>query len=269
MHVERHGMGRPLLLLHGLGSSLRTWDLVVPHLAAEREVIALDLPGFGATPPLPSPVTIAALTDAVQAFLATSGLDDVDLVGSSLGGRIALDLAARGHRGHVVALAPLGFWSDRQAKIFRMTVGNSMKAIRVAHSVLPLLGNNPIGRSTLLAQFSARPWTLREDFVLTELRGYKSSASLNTVLDALVKGPAPEATAASGGVDAGGDAGGDAGRGITIGWGRQDKVTMPSEAERVTDLFPHASVHWFEDCGHYPQWDQPEETVRVILDATR
>ncbi|WP_233563726.1 alpha/beta fold hydrolase [Cryobacterium tepidiphilum] len=259
MHFEQHGMGRPVLLLHGLGSSLRTWDLVVPHLAAEREVIAVDLPGFGATPPLQGAVTIAALTDAVAAFIADRALGDVDVVGSSLGARVALELAARGHGGNVVALAPLGFWSDRQAKIFNATVGNSMKAMRAAHSLLSLLGNNPIGRSTLLAQFSARPWALGEDFVLTELRGFKTSPSLNAALDALVKGPKPEAgTAASARPPAR----------ITLGWGRQDKVAVPSEAERVTDVFPQARVRWFEDCGHYPQWDQPEETVKLILDAS-
>lgn len=259
MHVERHGMGRRVLLLHGLGSSLRTWDLLVPHLASEREVIAVDLPGFGGTPPLPGPVTIAGLTDAVQAFIRGRGLGEVDVVGSSLGARVALELAGRGHGEAVVALDPLGCWSDRQAKLFSATVGNSMKAMRVAHSLLSLLGNNPIGRSTLLAQFSARPWALREDFVLTELRGFKTSPSLNGALDALVKGPRPQAGAAASAVGAGR---------VTLGWGRQDHVALPGQAERVQELFPRASVHWFEDCGHYPQWDQPEETVRLILEAT-
>jgi pimeloyl-ACP methyl ester carboxylesterase len=258
MHLERHGMGRPVLLLHGLGSSLRTWDLVVPHLAAERDVIAADLPGFGASPALPGPLTIAGLTDAVQAFIGERGLGEVDVVGSSLGGRIALELAGRGHGGRVVALDPLGYWSDRQAKIFTATVGNSMKALRVAHSLLPLLGNNPIGRSTLLAQFSARPWTLPEDLVLTELRGFKTSPGLNAALEALVKGPKPGPGASVAGT----------GRRITLGWGRQDRVALPSQAERVQELFPQASLHWFEDCGHYPHWDQPEETVRLILEAT-
>ncbi|MGH3265685.1 MAG: alpha/beta fold hydrolase, partial [Trebonia sp.] len=52
MHAIRRGSGKPLLLIHGLGSSLRNWDPVLPALSAERKVIAVDLPGFGRTPPL-------------------------------------------------------------------------------------------------------------------------------------------------------------------------------------------------------------------------
>ena len=67
--MERTGSGRPLVLVHGLGSSIRNWDPVVPALSAEREVIAVDLPGFGASPPLAGEVTIGTLTDALQDFL--------------------------------------------------------------------------------------------------------------------------------------------------------------------------------------------------------
>ena len=53
MHHVRRGGGEPLLLLHGLGGSWREWGPVIEYLAAEREVIAVDLPGFGEIPPLP------------------------------------------------------------------------------------------------------------------------------------------------------------------------------------------------------------------------
>ncbi|MEJ7703194.1 MAG: alpha/beta fold hydrolase [Geodermatophilaceae bacterium] len=54
MHHVRRGSGRSLVLVHGLGSSLRNWDRIVPALAEQREVIAVDLPGFGETPPCPA-----------------------------------------------------------------------------------------------------------------------------------------------------------------------------------------------------------------------
>lgn len=50
MHSVRTGAGKPLLLVHGI-SNLRNWDLVVPALARERMVVAVDLPGFGESPP--------------------------------------------------------------------------------------------------------------------------------------------------------------------------------------------------------------------------
>ena len=54
---------------------------------------------------------------------------------------------------------------------------------------------------------------------------------------------------------------------IVIGWGRKDRLCLPQQAERAMKAFPQATLHWFERSGHFPMWDQPEETVRVILDA--
>ncbi|MGH8930093.1 MAG: alpha/beta fold hydrolase [Egibacteraceae bacterium] len=51
MNHVRRGSGKPLLLVHGLGSNPRSWDPIMDALAAQREVITLDLPGFGKTPP--------------------------------------------------------------------------------------------------------------------------------------------------------------------------------------------------------------------------
>ena len=58
-------------------------------------------------------------------------------------------------------------------------------------------------------------------------------------------------------------------RPITIGWGRQDRVCFPHQHELALARFPHARLHWFDRCGHFPHWDQPERTVRLILEATR
>jgi len=53
-----------------------------------------------------------------------------------------------------------------------------------------------------------------------------------------------------------------------IGWGRQDKVTLPSQAQTATTRFPTASLHWFAKCGHLPHWDQPQQAAQLILNAT-
>lgn len=53
-----------------------------------------------------------------------------------------------------------------------------------------------------------------------------------------------------------------------IGWGRRDWVCLPRQAPRAARRFPDARVHWFERCGHFPHWDVPEETARLILDTT-
>lgn len=257
LNVARTGSGRPLLLVHGLGSSLHNWDLVAPALSVHREVIALDLPGFGASAPLPGPVTIATLTDAVEEFIAGNDLGDVDIVGSSMGARMVMEMARRGHAGTVVALDPGGFWNDRQAAVFGTTIKASVALIRRIQPALPFLTGNPLGRTALLAQFSAHPWSLPQELVLTELRGFASSSSLDEALDSLAHGPRQR----------GCPRGALKGK-LVIGWGRRDKVTTPSQSARAMALFPDATLHWFEGSGHFPHWDRPAQTTQLILDTT-
>jgi pimeloyl-ACP methyl ester carboxylesterase len=256
MHFRRQGTGTPLLLIHGI-SQLRNWDPIVPALAAARDVVAVDLPGFGESPPLPGEVSIATLTDAVEGFIADHGLGDVDLVGSSMGARIVLEMARRGHRGAVVSLDPGGFWTAAEARIFQATVGPSLKLVRAIEPALPALTSTAAGRTALLLQFSAKPWRLDRELVLTELRGFKHAPSLDAAVDALVHGPK----------QLGSPAGSLRGR-VVIGWGRQDRVTFPRQAVRALERFPDAELVWFDGCGHFPHWDQPEQTVELILDVT-
>lgn len=74
MSYIRRSAGKPLLLIHGLGGSWRSWSPILDDLAAERGVISVDLSGFSATPPLPGEVSIRTLADALTEFLATNEL---------------------------------------------------------------------------------------------------------------------------------------------------------------------------------------------------
>lgn len=255
-HVRR-GSGSPLLLVHGLGAGWRSWAPVLDDLAERREVIAVDLPGFGETPPLTGEVSIATLTDSVADFIREEGLEGVSTVGQSMGGRMVLELARRGVGGDTVALDPGGFWSDRELFFFGATLRPSIALVRKLRGMLPALLGNPAGRTLLLAQLSARPWALSLETVLPDVRGLADSPSTGAALNALTKGPKQR----------GAPAGTVPGR-VTIGWGRRDLVTVPSQAARATELFPDAALHWFERCGHFPQWDAPREATRLILDST-
>src|SRR5262245_15942411 len=90
------------------------WNPVVPLLESSRRVIALDIAGFGQTPPLPDGTapTIANLVDALARVLRAIGIDEpVDMAGNSLGGGMALEAARRGLARSVVAISPIGLWS--------------------------------------------------------------------------------------------------------------------------------------------------------------
>lgn len=259
MHLAAHrtGSGDPLVLVHGLGGSARSWDPVLPGLAGDREVVAVDLPGMaGDTPPLPDP-TSATLTDALEGWLRTEGLADAPLVGSSLGARMVLELARRGLGRNNVALDPGGFWTDREATAFHVSLRASIALVRAIRPALPAVLGNPAGRTALLAQFSARPWALDGDVVTREIDGYAQSPSFDAVLADLARGPRQQ----------GAPRGSAPGR-LTIGWGRRDRVTLARQATRATRAFPDAELHWFDHSGHFPMWDVPAETVALVLDRT-
>ncbi|QGW24638.1 alpha/beta hydrolase fold protein [Dietzia sp. DQ12-45-1b] len=246
-----------MLLVHGLGAGWRSWQPVIDELAASREVIALDLPGFGESPPLEGELTIAALADSVARFIEESGLDGVSTAGQSMGGRIVLELARRGVGGDTVALDPGGFWNDRELALFSATLRPSIALVGAVRGALPVLLGNPVSRTALLAQLSVRPWALAAQTVLPDVAGLADAPATGAAMDALTKGPKQR----------GAPAGTVPGR-VTIGWGRRDLVTLPAQAHRAARAFPDATLHWFDRCGHFPQWDAPQEAIRLILDGT-
>lgn len=258
MNYVRRGTGKPLLLIHGLGSSYRSWDLIIDGLAAERDVIAVDLPGFGETPSLAGEVSISTMADAVTDFLADNDLTGIDAVGSSMGARLVLELARRGGvLGAVVSLDPGGFWQGWEVPFFYHSVRLSARLVNALQPVLPALTGSPVGRTLLLAQFSARPWNIPAPVALQELRTFLPTPTFTKLLDNLVHGETQQGAPA-----------GSIQQPLVIGWGRQDLVCLPSQSKRALNLFPDASLHWFSHTGHFPQLDAPGETTQLILDVT-
>lgn len=253
--IER-GTGRKLLLIHGLGGSWRSWSTILDALAAERTVIAIDLPGHGATPAEDDSGTFAGLVGSVERYIAANDLTGIDLVGSSMGARIVLELARRGNVGNVVALDPGGFWRGWERMFFKRTIGASAGLLRAIRPALPLLSKNVASRTALLAQLSARPWALDPQVVATELESLVKTSTFDALVDDLASGPEQAGPAA------------DPTRQVVIGWGRHDRLCLPRQAARAKAAFPAAELYWFEASGHFPMWDTPEETVAVILAAT-
>ena len=108
----RSGTGAPLVLLHGIGLSRHSWDPVIPALAGHFDVIAVDLPGFGDSGPMPPQVEPlpAALAAAVAGLLDELGITAPHVAGNSLGGWVALELAAIHPVASLAFLSPAGLW---------------------------------------------------------------------------------------------------------------------------------------------------------------
>ena len=255
MHYTRSGRGKPLLLVHGLGATSGSWDTISPALSRDREVIAIDLPGHGKTPEEADSDTFAGLARSLDDWLEAENLTGIDMVGSSLGGRLVLEMARRGQTGAVVALDPGGFWQGWERTFFKATITPSIALVRALRPALSAITGNVAGRTALMAQLSARPWALDPAFVASELRSLADTRTVDSLVKDLANGPMQEGPARTAAP-------------IVIGWGRKDRLCLPQQADRAMKAFPRAKLHWFERSGHFPMWDRPEETVRVILDAT-
>ena len=218
LHYVRRGTGAPLFLVHGIGGSWRSWNQIIDALAAERDVIAVDLPGHGQSPPLVGEQTIATFVDALTAFLTRHDLLGVDAVGSSLGARLVLELARRGALpgatpllGAVVSLDPGGVWQGWEVPFFYQSVRLSQQLVGALQPVMPALMGSAVGRTVLLPQFSARPWAVDARQARDEMYAFAHTPVFEELLDALAHGEEQQGVPA-----------GSLRAPLVIGWGRQD-----------------------------------------------
>lgn len=245
------------MLVHGLGATYDCWRMVVPHLEPHREVVVMDLPGFGAAVPLEGEVTVASLADHVQTVLAEADLLDADLVGSSMGAEIVLELLRRGHGGDVVALAPSGYWGRLGLAWFRVVAWTGTVLVTVLRPVAPAIIGSRWGRRLLLLPLSPSPARL-PPVTADSVHTFGCTPGFLPLLRHLGR-RRPVLTVPAGTAGA---------RRVTIGWGRRDGLCLPRQARRAAEAVPDASLHWFDRSGHLPPWDEPEATAELLLRVT-
>src|SRR5438552_4558658 len=227
LRFERRGEGPPLLLLHGLGSSLRVWDPVRPLLEARMDVITLDLPGHGGSPaPLPLASSARALALTIAAFLDQLGIETAHLAGNSLGGWHALELAKIGRTRSVTALSPAGLWR-RRAPTYNVITFHTFRAItRRLRSTLPHLLGNPITRTILLWQFFGRPWALPPSAAMEVSNAFANASGF----DAIFSATSQEHFRGGHAIDVP----------VSIAWGSRDALLLPWQSRFRDELPPRA-----------------------------
>jgi pimeloyl-ACP methyl ester carboxylesterase len=111
---HRGGSGPPMVCIHGFTDTWRTWELVLPALEREHDVLAPTLTGHAGGPRLEHPAAdaLGLLVDGVEQTMDEAGFQRARIVGNSLGGYVALRLAEQGRAESVVALAPAGGWVE-------------------------------------------------------------------------------------------------------------------------------------------------------------
>jgi pimeloyl-ACP methyl ester carboxylesterase len=256
LNHQREGSGEPLVLIHGIGSRWQMWEPVLDRLTPHREVIAIDLPGFGGSPmpPADTPAGPKSLTTLVDEFLVEIGLDTPHVAGNSLGGLIALELARRGKVRTAHALSPAGFANRRESVIARGLLWSGVRAARRLSSRADALMRPRVGRILAVGQYVAHP---------TYVTSAEAAASLRALADA----PWFDATLPTINEGHFGD-----GAGIkvpvTISWGDRDRVLAPRQLWRAAASIPQARIVPLPGCGHLPTYDDPELVARIMLEAS-
>jgi pimeloyl-ACP methyl ester carboxylesterase len=244
---DRAGDGPPLVLLHPLGADRRVWDPIVSPLGTAHEVITVDLPGFGQSPPLrPATPTPRALADAVAGLLRDLGVVRPHVVGNSLGGWVALELALAGGAERVTAIAPAGLWAAPLAP-------KSGLAHRVARALEPLIepaARTRRGRQLLLSGSVAHPDRIPGRDAAHLVRAYARAPGFVAVNDAM---RAATFTALA-----------QIRCPVTLIWPEHDRLV-----QRPTRLPGNVTSVTLPDAGHVPMWDAPAALVALIVTGDR
>lgn len=254
---ERAGKGEPLLLLHGIGHHLQAWDPVFGLLATEYDVIAIDLPGFGASPALPDGLAYNASTvvSALGVLCETLEIERPHVAGNSLGGLLALELGREKLVRSVTALSPAGFWSPAE----RRYAFTTLLAMRHGARLLPLpaierLASTAAGRAALTSTIYARPGRRSPEAVVAETLALRGATGFEETLaagrDVLFADDVP-------------------GLPVTVAWGTRDRILLRRQGIRAKHAVPEARLVRLPGCGHVPMNDDPALVTRVITDTCR
>jgi pimeloyl-ACP methyl ester carboxylesterase len=244
------GAAPTLLLVHGVGAARLVWAPVLAPLAARYHVLAVDLPGHGASAPLPpgADAGCPALAATLVRVLAQLGVERPHVVGNSLGGWVALELAADGAAASVTGLAPAGLRA-RPGEPNPVLHANRRSA-RLAGRLGEVAAANALVRRVTFASGSADPAALDPGLA----RGVVHAMRTNTAYEAMIA----------------------ATRHITFTRGAQVRVPswvasghddriLPAPDNQHREVAP-PGARWvvLPRCGHAPMWDAPVRTVELV-----
>lgn len=248
-----------MVCLHGFTGTWRIWELVLPLLEREHDVLAPTLAGHAGGPAFNGEVGDVAVIDAVERAMDEAGFETADIVGNSLGGYVALRLAERGRARSVVALAPAGGWvagdRDREEvlELFRSMQELLGPIAQYAEAMVASREGRRAATRYLATNFEHIP----AELLAHVIRGAAGCTSAYALIDNALRHDWT--------LDAE-----SIGCPVRIVWGTADRMLpWPSAAARYRDEWlPHADWVELEGVGHCPQLDVPLETAQLILGFT-
>lgn len=257
---HRGGSGPPLVCLHGFTGTWRHWELVLPELERHHDVLAVTLVGHAGGPPIEGEVTGDLIADAVERAMDDAGFATAHIVGNSLGGNIALQLAERGRAESVVAFAPAGGWAKGDES-YKDTLGLFViwqDQMRAAAPHADTFVSTVEGRRQMTQYLVTHFEHIPPELLAHQISGAASCTGALAMIEYGVRAGWHEL---------------DAARiicPVRVVWGTEDRILpWPSTAARFRhDWLPNADWVELEGIGHCPQLDIPFEAAQLILGFT-
>lgn len=247
-----------MLCLHGFMDTWRTWELVLPMLERQHDVLAITLPGHAGGRPVDGSVTTEAFVDAVGDAMDAAGLEIAHLVGNSLGGYVALQLAARGRAASVVAFAPAGGWAhgDRSYENLLLAQRELCAEMKAAAPQAEALVATPLGRRRATQLITTNFEHIPTELLAHQMLGIASCKAAGALIaNALREGwtLSPSRITCP----------------VRIVWGTADTLLPWPQAEaRYQTELPQADWVLLDGIGHSPQLEVPLEAAQLILGFT-
>jgi pimeloyl-ACP methyl ester carboxylesterase len=252
------GDEEPVVLVHGLGGQWQNWLENIPRLAQDRRVVAMDLPGFGLTPEPEDDegITITRYGRWVNELCDRLGLEDIDLVGNSMGGYIAAEVAIQFPE-RVARLALVSAAGISSAQVLAapiLTFGRVATALASnAAARYRQLASRPVARHLSLALVARHPRMLKPDLAY---EGFFKGAgkpgfddALRASLDYDFRDRLSEVKVPT-----------------LIVWGERDSIIPIRDADEFERLIDDSRKVVMEDCGHIPMAERPNAFNEVLVD---
>lgn len=258
MHRLSHnvlGSGEPLLLVHGMGSASTAWSLIRDELARNFTVVTVDLPGHGATPLITgAPMDPHSLALATLHEMAELGFESFHVVGNSLGGWIALEMASSAPERvkSVTGLAPAGLWLNPYNVRYPATALARFLArttSKLAPTALHFEAARKLGFFDVSPRWNEFSYELCLDAVNAMAKADGYYPAWDGMLMKRFDGKIPTSIP------------------VTIIFGDSDR-TLPATTCQERSIAPaHAKWIIFPDTGHAPMWDSPRDVIAAIIDT--
>jgi pimeloyl-ACP methyl ester carboxylesterase len=259
--IQRGGSGEPMVLIHGFSATGAIWEPVREELEGSFDVLVVNLAGHVGGPEIPTgtQVSVEALVDAVERDMDAAGFSDAHVVGNSLGGWVALELAKRGRGRSVVGISPAGGWEPgtrAERRLRPMFERNHKMSSRFMPRLEKWL-RRPRLRRLLLGQVVARGERISPSTALELIQNSVNCSVYFELMDAIMTSGPPTSFD---GIDCP----------VTLVWGTRDRI-LPKRmySQRLRDMLPGATWVELRGLGHCPMSDDPELVARTIASAAR